>query len=221
MYIRWWPKQIDTKYQTAEMPRLHRSDIMNTVQRVVQMHTHLTTHREGMTMNTIRNNVLIALAALSLGGAALAADTAPAPQAHQGQHQQLTPEQRQARMAEWQAKRAEAMAQRERQLHDDLKLSSSQEAAWSSFVASMKPAAHEEHPDHAAFATLPAPERMRKMIELSKQHTARMESRLGALNTFYSTLSPEQKKVFDEDSRHFMGEHHGRGEHHRAGMARG
>jgi hypothetical protein len=38
MYIRQWPKQIDTKYQTAEMPRLHRSDMMNTVQRVVRMH---------------------------------------------------------------------------------------------------------------------------------------------------------------------------------------
>jgi Spy/CpxP family protein refolding chaperone len=174
-----------------------------------------------MTMNTIRTNVLIALAALSLGGAALAAEAPQAPQAQQGQHHQLTPEQRQARMAEWRAKRTEAMAQRQNQLHSDLKLSSSQEAAWNSFVASMKPAAHDQHRDHAALASLSAPERMRKMIDMSKQRTAMMEARLGALDTFYSTLSPEQKKVFDEHSRHFMGEHQGHGEHHRMGMARG
>lgn len=169
-------------------------------------------------MKNLRKHVLVALAALSLGGAAMAqqADTQPA----QGQRPHLTQEQRQARMAELRAKRAEHMAQRQQQLHDALKLSGAQEQAWNSFVASMKPAEREQH-DRAAFANLPAPQRMQKMIELSKQRTARMESRLEALNSFYSTLNPDQKKVFDDHTRHFMGGHGGHHGERQSGMMRG
>lgn len=168
-------------------------------------------------MKTVRKHVLVALAAMSLGGAALAQQTDTQP----GQRPHLTQEQRQAKMAEFRAKRAQHMAQRQQQLHDVLKLSGAQEQAWNTFVASMKPAERQQHHDRAAFANLPAPERMQKMIELSKQRTARMESRLAALNAFYSTLSPEQKKVFDEQTRHFMGEHGGHPGGHRGGMMHG
>jgi hypothetical protein len=175
-------------------------------------------------MNTIRKHVLFALAALSMGGAALAAQTdtqAPA----QGQHPHLTHEQRQAKMAEFKANRDAQRAQHQQQLHDALKLSAAQEQGWNAFVASMKPAAHEQHADRAAFANLSAPERMQKMIDFSKQRTARMETRLAALNTFYSTLSADQKKVFDEQSRHFMGGHgmggHGMHGQHHPGMQHG
>lgn len=169
-------------------------------------------------MKTVRKHVLLALAALMLGGAAMAqqADN----QTAQGQRPHLTQEQRQAKVAEFRARRAEHMAQRQQQLHDALKLSGAQEQAWNTFVASMKPADHGQH-DRAAFANLPAPERMQKMIALSKQRTAQMESRLASLNTFYSTLNPEQKKVFDEQSRHFMGGHRGHHGEHRQGMMRG
>lgn len=170
-------------------------------------------------MKTVRKHVLIALAALSLGGTAMAQQTDT--QQAQPQRPHLTKEQRQAKMAEFRAKRAEHMAQRQQQLHDALKLSGSQEQAWNSFVASMKPAERAHH-DRAAFASLPAPERMQKMIDFSKQRTARMESRLAALNSFYSTLSPEQKKVFDDQTRHFMGGRGGhRGGQHHGGMMRG
>lgn len=172
-------------------------------------------------MKTVRKHVLIALAALSLGGTAMAQQTAQqaTPQPAHGQRAQLTPEQRQAKMAEFRAKRAERMAQRQQQLHDALKLSGSQEQAWNAFVASLKPAERGQHHDRAAFANLSAPERMQKMIEFSKQRTARMESRLAALNSFYSTLNPEQKKTFDEQSRHFMGGHGGHhGEHGQRAM---
>jgi transketolase len=171
-------------------------------------------------MNIVRKHVLIALAALSLGGAAMAqqADT----QAAHGQRPHLTQEQRQAKMAEFRAKHAERRAQHIAQLHDALKLSASQEQGWNAFVASMKPAEHRQHGERAAFANLSAPERMQKMIEFSKQRTAQMESRLAALNTFYSTLSADQKRTFDQQTRHFMGGHRGehRGQHHQ-GMMRG
>jgi len=172
-------------------------------------------------MNNVRKNVLIALAALTLGGAAFAAEEQAPPPQGPHQHQQMSPEQRQAKRAEFQAKMAEHRAQRQQQLHDALKLSGAQEQAWNTFVASMKPAERQPHPDRAAFANLSAPERMQKMIEFSKQRTARMESRQAALNTFYSPLNPEQKKVFDEQTRRGMGEHHGMHGQHRPGMMRG
>jgi len=156
-------------------------------------------------MNTLRKNVLIALAALSLGGAAAGAQAqaqAPqAPQAHAGHagHADMTPEQHQARMAERMAKRRAA-------LHDALKITPAQEPAFNAFIASMKPA---HHGDRAQWASMTAPERMAKGI-------AMMQARLDALNTFYSTLTPEQKKLMDQEAMRHHGEHgwHGeRGEH--------
>jgi hypothetical protein len=174
-------------------------------------------------MNTVRKHVLIALAALSLGGAAFAADQQPAP-AQQGQRHQLTQQERDARRAEMRAKMAEHMKQRVQKLHDALQLTGAQEQAWTQFVASMKPAQHGQHAGQwREMASLPAPQRMQKMIELSKQRTAMMESRLAALDTFYSVLTPQQKKVFDEQTSHGMGGHgfghHGqRGEHQQGAM---
>jgi Spy/CpxP family protein refolding chaperone len=169
-------------------------------------------------MNKVRKNVLVALAALSLGGAAFAAEADA--QAQHGKRQQMTQEQRDAKRAEFRAKMAEHQAQRAQKLHDALQLSGAQENAWQAFVASMKPAQrdHAQRPDHKAMASLPAPQRMQQMIELSKRRTAAMESRLAALNTFYSVLSPEQKKVFDEQSARGRGHHGFRGEHHEGKM---
>ena len=81
----------------------------------------------------------------------------------------------------------------------------------------MQPPAHAQH-DRAAWSHLTAPERMAKMIEMQKQRTAALEQRQGALNTFYSTLSADQKKTFDEKASHFG---HGRGMHHGGWQHRG
>lgn len=162
-------------------------------------------------MNTVRKHIVIALAALSLGGVAVAAEQQPV--APQGQ-------QRAANMAEHRAQRAEHMAKRQAELHDALKLSGAQEQAWASFVASHQPAGRMQRPERGQWASMPAPQRMEKMIEMQKQRTARMEQRLAALNTFYATLSPEQKKVFDQQTMrgHGMRGHHGMhgGQHGRA-----
>lgn len=170
-------------------------------------------------MNTLRKNVMIALAALTMGGAAMAAEQQA--QAVQGQERPaLTQEQRAAKMAEHRAKRAEHRAKRQAQLHDALKLNASQEQAWNAFVASMKPAERAKRPDRAAWASLSAPARMEQMIERSKQRTAAMESRLAALKTFYAVLTPEQQKVFDQQAKYgkrghrFHGGHRGHAKMH-------
>ena len=66
-------------------------------------------------------------------------------------------------------------------------------------------------PDRAQLASLSAPQRLQMRIERQKQRTARMEARLSALNSFYSVLTPEQRKVFDEQAKQRRGGRHHRG----------
>jgi Spy/CpxP family protein refolding chaperone len=164
-------------------------------------------------MKTYRKHLLAALSALTLGAATLGAHAQTtdqaAPQARHGmQHQKLTPEQR-----------AQFRAKRIAKLHDELKITPAQENAWNAFVTSMQPPARQPH-DRAAWANLTAPERMAKMIDMQKQRTAALEQRQASLNTFYSVLSAEQKKTFDEKAAHFGHRGHG-GWQHRGHTAQG
>lgn len=174
-------------------------------------------------MKTLKKTLFAGVAALAFGMAAQAQTQAPSQQASQAgaqqgaQHRQwqnATPEQR----AQFAAKRAEMRAKRTQQLHDELGITAGQESSWKAFVASMQPAARPQQ-DRAALAALSAPERMAKKIELQKQHTAALEQRQGALNSFYSVLSADQKKVFDTKSAQMAmrghGRHGGNGEHGR------
>ena len=157
-------------------------------------------------MKTFRTTLLTGLAALSLGAAAIGAQAQTQAPQQNARHPHLTPEQRQAKMAQY-------MAQRAAKLHADLGITSAQESAWSAFVASMKPAMGSQHLERSAFAGMSAPQRMQKMIDLQKQRTSMMEQRLAALNTFYSVLSPQQKQIFDTESaqmhEHRFGHRHG------------
>jgi hypothetical protein len=190
-------------------------------------------------MNTVRKNIVIALTALGIAGASLGvqAQTA-APQegrhahamskeqreAKRAEFRALSPEQRQAKFAEFKAKRAEMRAARQARLAESLKLTPAQQPVWQAFVASMNP----QQGDRAGQrltkeqrAALTAPQRLERRIAMQKQRTARMEARLSALNSLYAALTPEQRKVFDEQKmgRGGFGGKHGRGHHgHRAAL---
>jgi protein CpxP len=146
-------------------------------------------------MNTFRKSILIGLTVLGLASASFAVQAQDGRPGHAA-----TQEQRQAK---W----SEHSARRQAKVHDALKLTAAQEPAWTTYQAAIKPV-RGTRGDRAAWAGLSAPARMEKMIAMSKQRTAMMESRLGALNTFYAVLTPEQKKVFDENSKR-GGAHHG------------
>ena len=152
-------------------------------------------------MNSLRKHVLIALVVAGFGSTAIA-QTAAAPEGRHGHA--ATQEQR---MAKW----GEHFAKRQANLHAALQLTPAQEPAWAAYQAAIKPAPMAAHGDRAAMATMSAPARMEKMIAMAKQHTAAMESKLAALNTFYATLTPAQNKAFDEDTR--GGRSHGGGGH--------
>ena len=134
-------------------------------------------------MNILRKSILIGFTVLGMA-AAHAQDAAPAA----GPDKTANMEQRHARMSEMYAKR-------QARLHDQLKLTAQQESAWASYQAAIKPSMPDgPRPRRGEFAKLTAPERLSKMIEMTKQREARMETQLTALTAFYGQLTPEQKR---------------------------
>lgn len=106
--------------------------------------------------------------------------------------------------------RWEGKDQRLETLKSGLKLNANQEVAWAEWVGAIKEDRkgwEEKRKNEESWASLPAPERMEKMLIFSKEHIAKQEARLAATKTFYATLSPEQRQAFDKG---FNFEHHGR-----------
>jgi Spy/CpxP family protein refolding chaperone len=180
-------------------------------------------------MNTIRKNIVIALAAAGIAAASIgvqAQTQAPLEgrhghaiskeerQARRAEFKALSPEQRQAKMAEFRAKRAEHRAARQAKLQEALKLTPAQQPVWQAFVAGMTQPQQGERAGQRLSkeqrAALTAPQRLERRIAMQKQRTARMEARLSALNSLYAALTPEQRKVFDEQKQGRRGgRHHG------------
>ncbi len=158
------------------------------------------------TIRFIRNSILAGAAVIGM-----AATTLPA----QAQVRQADPAAQQQMKAKWEERRAARqakMAERQAKLHDKLAITAAQESAWASYTAAIKPAVRTARGERGAWKTMTAPERMQKRIEMSKQRTAHMEARMAALNSLYSALTPEQRKVFDEASMQ-RGGHRGHGMH--------
>lgn len=149
-------------------------------------------------MNVLRKSILIGFTVLGMAAAQSQAQDAPAPAGRHGSA---------AGMEQRQAKMSEMFAKHQAKLHDQLKLTAQQEPAWAAYQAAIKPAPRTgARPDRAAFAKLPAPERLSKMIEMTKEREAMMQTHLTALTAFYGQLTAEQKAVFDA---HAMGGKHG------------
>jgi len=89
-------------------------------------------------------------------------------------------------------------------LKTQLKITSSQEAAWNAYTDAMKPGAgmmNHQRPDPAEMAKLTTPERLDKMQQLRAQHmsdmTVAMDKHATATKALYASLTPEQQKLFD------------------------
>ena len=118
------------------------------------------------------------------------------------------------RMAAHQARRLDALKAK-------LQLQAGQEAPWNSFasVLQARPAMAEHMQQHQEMMRLSTPERLDRMKVLRSQHQAEMNAfmdrRAEATKAFYATLTPEQKKVFDEETARMMqGGRAGEGHHH-------
>jgi hypothetical protein len=105
---------------------------------------------------------------------------------------------------------------RQQELKNKLKLSGSQESAWSSFVAAMKPPAKPAMAglDRDALAKLTTPERIDKMMAFRDTHQAEMQNHMkqrgDAAKQFYAQLSAEQQKIFDAETLPREPHHRGR-----------
>lgn len=94
------------------------------------------------------------------------------------------------------------MAKHHAKLKARLKITPEQESAWDTFTAAMKPPAAamgQMRQIHAELSKLSTPERIDKMRALRSQHMADMEKREEATKTFYASLTPDQKKTFDDE----------------------
>jgi periplasmic protein CpxP/Spy len=170
-------------------------------------------------MNTFRKSIVVGLTVLGLAGSTFAVQaqenkapvTADKP-AHAKGHEHGHPH------AHKHANRAERQAQRAQKLHDALKLSPAQETAWASYSAAIKPAARPQRGQQGDWKAMTAPQRMEMRLARAKLKLERMEARVAATTTFYGTLSPEQKKLFDENTVRGGGHRHHM-KHMKHGMA--
>ncbi len=102
-------------------------------------------------------------------------------------------------------------ARRHADLKAKLKLAPEQEGAWTTFTTAMKPPAALQRPNRAEMEQLNTPARLDKMQALRAQRNTEMDQRHAAIRAFYATLTPEQQKVFDAQTRradHPMMNHH-------------
>ncbi len=99
------------------------------------------------------------------------------------------------------ARMQEHMARREAALKQKLQNTPAQEGAWTAFTAAMRPPANWKRPDRAEIERLPMPERIDRMRALRTERNAMMDKRGEAIKTFYATLTPYQKGLFDSLKR--------------------
>lgn len=156
--------------------------------------------------------LLIAGLLATFGLVAVAQQPATAPNAAGAtRDSQVDPARMQQRMARMQERMARHMADFKQKLN----LSAGQQAAWNTYIAALQPAAR-TRPDRSELAQLPTPERIDRVRALRAEHMAEMDKRADATKTFYASLTPEQKKVFDSETA-MRGGRHGRGGHHHRG----
>jgi protein CpxP len=152
---------------------------------------------KGKTMTTLRKQLLIGVTAFGLGLGSLAV-ASPGEHMSGGRHG----DHRIERMKEHMEKRAT-------ELRAKLNLNAEQQKAWDVYIAAMKPA-RGERPARLSrdeMAKLSAPERMERMHRMMQQREQGMAARVAATRDLYAVLTPEQRKVFDENF------HLGRGHH--------
>ena len=105
------------------------------------------------------------------------------------------------------ARHSESLDKRKQALHDELKLSDAQEAAWHDYLEKSKPSGQHPEFDKSELSSLPTPERLDRMLLIMKARQEYMESHVQAVKSFYAQLTPEQQKIFDDSYGYHRGVH--------------
>lgn len=153
-------------------------------------------------MKLIRNPLIAAGLILGLSALAMAQTSTPnSTPASASTPAQATAQPKDKMHASMQAKHAQRFAS----LKSKLQLDAAQENTWLSFTQAMQmhtPSA--TRPDRAAMEKLTTPERLDLMHAHKAQRDAEMFKRTEATKSFYASLTPYQKKVFDSETARFM-----------------
>ncbi len=105
-------------------------------------------------------------------------------------------------MSDRQIERMEKIrAKHQDSLYEKLKLTAKQEPAWKKFTASQPVPGKKDRPDPAEMEKLNAPQRMEKGLEHMRAMEKAMTEHLAAVKEFYAVLTPEQQKIFDEQTQ--------------------
>jgi len=97
-------------------------------------------------------------------------------------------------------------------LHDALKLTSAQEAAWTQFSNKMKPV-NMDNSRTQDWKGMSTPDRLDKMLANMKSREKTMSERAANVRSFYAALSQEQQRTFDRGFQEFQARHHRHGQH--------
>lgn len=128
----------------------------------------------------------------------------PVPELH-AQHLSQRAEKPSVTPAERQAKMQQRRAERQAALKTKLNITAEQEAAWNAFMARTAPSSQvNRHTERQDWAKLATPERLDKMQARQAERAAAMTSRIEATRSFYSALTPDQKKLFDSQAQAHM-----------------
>lgn len=87
-----------------------------------------------------------------------------------------------------------------------LKILPEQDSNWTAFASNMKPTGPRQDKRFLEdIDKLTTPERIDKMMAFKAQRDTELNKRAEAIKTFYTVLSEEQKKIFDQHTAKFMG----------------
>lgn len=142
-------------------------------------------------MLKLKTRILAGIAAVGIGAVAVAAFAQLPPEGPYGG----------APSAEQIARFEQMRARHQAQLHDKLKISASQEAAWKLFLDKTKPAPFDPagRPGREEYAKLTTPQRLDQQLDAMRKRESFAEQRIAATKEFYAALSPEQQKTFDAE----------------------
>lgn len=150
-------------------------------------------------MKYARQSFIVAALLASLAGGSVLAQATPGTGAQQQPQPQQAPRGEHRHGPKDPAERQARFDKRMSELKQKLQITSAQEGAWNSFVQALRPPAQPpQRPDREALARMTTPERIDQMRALHAQRMAEMDRRGEATKSFYATLTPEQKKTFDE-----------------------
>lgn len=125
------------------------------------------------------------------------------------------------RHAEHRKHNAQHHAQRVAAFKAKLQLTPAQESAWNTYTQALEPGQRTARLERHGMEQLTTPERIDRMRAMRAQHAAEADRRGEATKAFYATLTPEQQKTFDVQTRHFgkdaMKRHAGHKDVHKKG----